>query len=1326
MPYPFHLKMLVSMRIQRRNPATGEWEEDNFYQNLVPWVSQATADPNLRMHNIVNAARWKFEIAEERGALPGSDWTVDGINWIEILLTPGLRNVPAPGVGGGANRVELPSSLTKQKGVWNPQVEGHCFQWCLRAAFLEIGSFEWKDRLHTVRCSGPPFYTGSRKRGRPGADDPRQLVDVGLDFAAVDTETVSVEVITAFELANLGIVEVVVYGWVERAHRGEKFVGEVLLRTPPEEVIRARTPDTRVVVLLLHQNHYALVYNFNAFVGQRGQEVGVRWRRGTHLHVCPICRSNYKSELALRNHFKTGQCRSDFEGRRSEISMPQESNSVLKYRTKPSCEMSPLIVYADFEVFSSGCEDEGGKALGRQNRVAAVGYAAVGMCGYEPPEEHRLCLIHAQPGEHECAVVLKLLVAMENLREHFRDWRINRRKALVWTPEQKAQHRTTRTCRECGRGFNYKKEGLGKVAHHDRGTGRFLASLCQDCNKAAHKPTRVTVAFHNGGHYDFHFVIRALAKLKHDAQRASIAKTGQEPQSSSGSNVGPPLRRKIRKFGVKELAAKVNKVSLRCLIDSMPTSAIKSLRESSISILQKSGETNLTIDFGGLRFIDTMNFCRSGLGKLIESHRHAVLKPSVLGDRSVVSGLEEAFPLTASRHPLLQSAGEDVWTALLKKLPMPWEFFRGCEAFSKPAVWPLPCYHSKLSGKCSEKDHAALTETSQFMGFRSFKDIFNAYLWLDVTAYADLMQIFRQHFFEMHHLDPFLYPTLPSAAWDAVLRDIVQRRGMHFSLITDIDIYADVKKAMMGGVCAVFRPHSELNFEGMEGYDAAKPAKSALYLDINSMYPHAMTKHLPCCGGSAVKLPDGEDAKLEWLHGILDAVDPLEDRRQDIYLLFVDYDFPEELHDGIDWPSPCRMEVPIEEVGPYTKDAVRGRKPTEKLVPFLGLHRCEGIHAKRLAFLRNHLGARVWKVHRAYSFQAWPILKPFMDRAYAYRQQLKNEGRDIEQGFAKLTKNSVYGKTVQNQEKFRNSTHYFDPLSFSRAQVDGNVADFDTEIFEEDAFLGTVRRVRSSASNVNRSPVQVGWAVLEESKLDLSIKYWAGIKAVLPRSVPILTDTDSVALEILGNIDPVPLLAEANLKLPVEFDLIGDVAVEKFEEAYGNMISPGAMAKLKELRGKLGALADECSAWKILSIVCLAVKKYSIRLTENRQIQKAKGVAKSVRESAKHDEYLRIHFENSVRYDTSVQLRSSSHQMLIEEATKKSFCVMNDKAFQLTREYCRPLGHWRNAYLGLWLKVECRDHIFKNILEFVRGPAPAKREEWGRPIRELMRKRLRG
>ena len=142
----------------------------------------------------------------------------------------------------------------------------------------------------------------------------------------------------------------------------------------------------------------------------------------------------------------------------------------------------------------------------------------------------------------------------------------------------------------------------------------------------------LTICFHNGGRYDFHFLLRAFAKLKHvNPKTSDVRKSGS---SRVGYRPG-----KIRKFGVKELAARVQESRLQGLVDSLPGDVVARLRKFKVSILQKSGETNLVMRFGALRFINTMNFCKAGLGGLIESHRRSALKTVSLGGRSEVRAL---------------------------------------------------------------------------------------------------------------------------------------------------------------------------------------------------------------------------------------------------------------------------------------------------------------------------------------------------------------------------------------------------------------------------------------------------------------------------------------------------------------------------------------------------------------------------------------------------------------------------------------------------------------------------------------------------------------
>ena len=211
-------------------------------------------------------------------------------------------------------------------------------------------------------------------------------------------------------------------------------------------------------------------------------------------------------------------------------------------------------------------------------------------------------------------------------------------------------------------------------------TGSWLAALCEDCNHAAHKPQGITVCFHNGGRYDFHFVIRTFAKVMHHVKLAQRA----EPT------------RKIRKFGIKELSERVRRVRELASKKLIPANdeITEALLQSSVSILQKSGESNLTMDIGRLRFVDTMNFCNSGLGKLMDSQRDSALKACQTSLMTEVECLEQAFPVTASRHPCLSGLrdGTDkklIWDALMRKLPMPWDHFNSPADFDRPPVWDL-------------------------------------------------------------------------------------------------------------------------------------------------------------------------------------------------------------------------------------------------------------------------------------------------------------------------------------------------------------------------------------------------------------------------------------------------------------------------------------------------------------------------------------------------------------------------------------------------------------------------------------------------------------
>ena len=106
------------------------------------------------------------------------------------------------------------------------------------------------------------------------------------------------------------------------------------------------------------------------------------------------------------------------------------------------------------------------------------------------------------------------------------------------------------------------------------------------------------------------------------------------------------------------------------------------------------------------------------------------------------------------------------WNCILRKLPMPFKHFCGAEAWEMPAVWEQHCYDSVLAGKAVSAEDYRLA--ANVMGWETFREFHDCYLYTDVLALADVMESYRDSFRAQSGLDPIHYVTLPGAAWDAM------------------------------------------------------------------------------------------------------------------------------------------------------------------------------------------------------------------------------------------------------------------------------------------------------------------------------------------------------------------------------------------------------------------------------------------------------------------------------------------------------------------------------------------------------------------------------
>ena len=208
-------------------------------------------------------------------------------------------------------------------------------------------------------------------------------------------------------------------------------------------------------------------------------------------------------------------------------------------------------------------------------------------------------------------------------------------------------------------------------------------------------------------------------------------------------------------------------------------------------------------------------------------------------------------------------------------------------------------------------------------------------------------------------------------------------------------------------------------------------------------------------------------------------------------------------------------------------------------------------------------------------------MKEFVQNTIQTCRELKKAGRLLQAEVQKLTGNVQYGKMVQNQEKFRNTLVYTDPVKFQKKAAGPAMLDVRPQIAEDHAFLAFLDVAKAGRGAVLKSFLQGGWKVLEESRL-LMMKAHHRLRLIfdghLMKSVdPILDsddlkpeqsnvrwlggDTDSSVLQIYCHEDP-QLLGGSPI-----FDVAGDAPLKQASQDLA----------LREA-GALGNFSDELAS----------------------------------------------------------------------------------------------------------------------------------------------------
>ena len=197
------------------------------------------------------------------------------------------------------------------------------------------------------------------------------------------------------------------------------------------------------------------------------------------------------------------------------------------------------------------------------------------------------------------------------------------------------------------------------------------------------------------------------------------------------------------------------------------------------------------------------------------------------------------------------------------------------------------------------------------------------------------------------------------------------------------------------------------------------------------------------------------------------------------YILEVDLEYPEELHDiHNDYPlRPEKIEVEYKMLSKYCKDIVDWYDirvgGVKKLIPNLSSKVKYVVHYKNLIYYLS-LGMKLVKIHRTLSFKQSNWLKNYTDFNTKKRKESSDE---FNKNLYKLKNNCIYGKSIENIRKRINVELINDKKKYQKIV---NKSNFISQEIIDQTFVAV--HCSKKVLTLDK-PIYTGFCILELPKL---------------------------------------------------------------------------------------------------------------------------------------------------------------------------------------------------------------------------------------------------
>ena len=230
-----------------------------------------------------------------------------------------------------------------------------------------------------------------------------------------------------------------------------------------------------------------------------------------------------------------------------------------------------------------------------------------------------------------------------------------------------------------------------------------------------------------------------------------------------------------------------------------------------LHVIAKNTEEYMAVNYGCIKFLDSMRFLSASLEKLTES----------LNDSDYIH-LKNHFP--------------DHWMLLKNKLAYPYEFYKTLEDYEKPIGELLragkEAYFSKTANKIpDQKEINRTNEIIKIFNIKNGQELTELYCKADIILLADIFEKFLKVSKTEFGINPLYHISLPGTTWSNGLK----YTKIELELIKNVDLFQMFESGIHGGLSGIFG----------DRYIESDNNTKILHVDMNNLHGYAMLFHLP-------------------------------------------------------------------------------------------------------------------------------------------------------------------------------------------------------------------------------------------------------------------------------------------------------------------------------------------------------------------------------------------------------------------------------------------------------------------------------------------------